>query len=194
MDPVNATLLAWLPVTFRYRDALEQMSERQLRKLVSGGQVTRLSRGLYRQSGWLGDDDLVEIAVRSAKATICLRSALARHGLTDEISAEFDIAIPRGTWVPRTAVPVRWRGFDPGTFTIGRQTVDVGAGRQIGIYCAERSIVDEFRLRHLEGADLANEALKQWLCHGGQPSELLRTARVFPRVLTTVRETLQILL
>ena len=54
--------------------------------------------------------------------------------------------------------------------------------------------LDAFRLRHLEGADLANEALKRWLRRGGQPSELLALARSFPRALTALRDTLEILL
>jgi hypothetical protein len=183
-----------LPDIFTFAEAMEQLSERQLRRLVTGGQISTLGRGLYRKTGWLGDDDLIEIAIRSPKATICLRSALAKHELADDIPAEYDIAIPRGAWAPRTKTPVRWRHFDPETFAIGRQSLDIGAGRQIGLYRAERSIVDAFRLRHLEGPELANEALKRWLRHGGQPSELLRIAKAFPGALTTVRQTLEILL
>jgi predicted transcriptional regulator of viral defense system len=194
MTSTSDELLAELPDTFRYSEALERISERQLRRLLSEGHITVLSRGLYRKSDWLGDDDLIEIASKSAQATICLRSALARHELIDDIPAEFDIAIPRGSWAPETSAPVRWRSFDPDTFTIGRELLDIGGGRQIGIYSAERSIIDAFRLRHLDGPDLANEALKRWLRGGGQPSELLRMAKSFPRALTPLRQTMEILL
>jgi predicted transcriptional regulator of viral defense system len=194
MAPTSADLLAELPDTFRYSEALERINERQLRRLLSEGQITALSRGLYRKSDWLGDDDLIEIASRSPMATICLRSALARHDLIDDIPAEIDIAIPRGSWTPETTAPVKWRRFDSRTFTIGRELLGIEGGRRIGIYTAERSIVDAFRLRHLEGADLANEALKRWLRGGGQPSELLRLAKSFPRALTPLRQTMEILL
>jgi predicted transcriptional regulator of viral defense system len=194
MAPTAADLLAHLPDTFRYSEAREWITERQFRRLVAEGKITALARGLYRKSDWLGDEDLIEIAIKAAQATICLRSALARHELIDDIPAEFDIAIPRGSWMPDTSVPVRWRSFDPDTFTIGRETLNVGGGRQIGIYSAERSIIDAFRLRHLDGADLANEALKRWLRGGGQPSELLRMAKSFPRTLTSLRQTMEILL
>ncbi|WP_020392292.1 type IV toxin-antitoxin system AbiEi family antitoxin domain-containing protein [Kribbella catacumbae] len=194
MAPTSDELLAELPDTFRYSEALERISERQLRRLLSEGQITALARGLYRKSDWLGDDDLVEIASRSAQATICMRSALARHELIDDIPAEFDIAIPRGAWAPETSAPVRWRSFDPDTFEIGRELLDIGGDRQIGIYSAERSIIDAFRMRHLDGADLANEALKQWLRGGGQPSELLRMAKSFPGTITPLRKTMEILL
>jgi predicted transcriptional regulator of viral defense system len=193
--PTNDELLLdELPETFHYTEAIKRISERQLRNLIAHGQVTALSRGLYRKNDWLGDDDLIEIASRSPRATLCLRSALARHDLIDDIPAEIDIAIPRGAWTPETIAPVRWRSFDPATFTIGRNSLDIGAGRTIGIYSAERSIIDAFRLRHLDGPDLANEALKRWLRGGGQPAELLRLAKTFPRTLTPLRQTLEILL
>jgi predicted transcriptional regulator of viral defense system len=187
-------LLARLPDTFRYSEALEHISERQLRRLVKDGKVIALSRGLYRKSDWLGDDDLIEIAAKAPQATLCLRSALARHDLIDDIPAEIDVAIPRGSWTPETIPPVRWRHFDPDTFEIGRGRLDIGGDRGIGIYSAERSIIDAFRMRHIEGSDMAIEALKRWLRRGGQPSELLGMARSFPRTLTAIREALEILL
>jgi predicted transcriptional regulator of viral defense system len=187
-------VLAGLPDTFRHAEALERISDRQLRRLLADGQITALSRGLYRKSDWLGDDDLIEIAAKSPNATICLRSALARHELIDDIPSAIDIALPRGSWTPETTAPVRWRHFDRDTFDLGRESLDIGGDRSIGIYSAERSIIDAFRLRHLEGADLANEALKRWLRRGGQPSDLLGMARSFPRVLTGLRKTMQILL
>jgi predicted transcriptional regulator of viral defense system len=187
-------LLARLPDTFRYSEALEHISERQLRRLVKDGKVIALSRGLYRKSDWLGDEDLIEIAAKAPHATLCLRSALARHDLIDDIPAEIDIAIPRGSWTPEVIPPVRWRHFDADTFEIGRGRLDISEVRGIGIYSAERSIIDAFRMRHLEGGDLAIEALKRWLRRGGQPSELLGMARSFPRALTAIRGTLEILL
>ncbi len=187
-------VLAGLPDTFRHAEALERISDRQLRRLLADGQITALSRGLYRKSDWLGDDDLIEIAAKSPNATMCLRSALARHELIDDIPSAIDIALPRGSWTPETTAPVRWRHFDRDTFDLGRESLDIGGDRSIGIYSAERSIIDAFRLRHLEGADLANEALKRWLRRGGQPSDLLGMARSFPRVLTGLRKTMEILL
>ncbi len=194
MPATTDELLAALPDTFRYTDALKSVSERQLRRLISEGRITALARGLYSKSEDLGDEDLIEIAAKSPRATLCMRSALARHRLIDDIPAEIDIAIPRGSWTPRITAPVRWRHFDLDTFEVGRDQLDIGAGRTIGIYSAERSIVDAFRLRHIDGADLANEALKRWLRGGGQPSRLLRVAQQFPRTLTALRETMAILL
>lgn len=194
MAPTSDELLACLPETFRYSEALDRISERQFRRLKDDGSIIALSRGLYRKSDWLGDEDLIEIAAKAPQATLCLRAALARHNLIDDIPAEIDIAIPRGSWTPETTAPVRWRHFDPATFELGRENLDLDSGRSIGLYSPERSIIDAFRMRHLEGGDLANEALKRWLRQGGQPSELLALARSFPRTQTALRETLEILL
>ena len=187
-------LLAALPATFRYSDALERISERQLRNLIAHGEIEVISRGLYRKADAIGDDDLLEIAAKSQAATLCLRSALARHNLIDDIPAEYDIAIPRGSWAPHTNAPVRWRHFDQGTFDVGRDQLALEEDHSIGIYSAERSIIDAFRFRHLDGADLANDALKRWLRQGGQPSELLKLSRSFPRSANAIRKTLEILL
>jgi len=194
MAPTSDELLASLPGTFRSSEALDHVSERQFRRLKDEGSIIVLSRGLYRKSDWLGDEDLIEIAAKAPQATLCLRSALARHELIDDIPVEIDIAIPRGSWTPETAAPARWRHFDPDTFAIGRGRLDTDGGRSIGLYSAERSIIDAFRMRQLEGPDLANEALKRWLRRGGQPSELLALARSFPRARTALRKTLEILL
>lgn len=52
----------------------------------------------------------------------------------------------------------------------------------LGIYGAERCIVDAFRLRHLEGEELAIEALRRWLRRpGSSPARLLDLARSLPR-------------
>ncbi|CAM3251816.1 hypothetical protein NODU109028_06990 [Nocardioides dubius] len=187
-------LLAMLPDTFRYTEARERLNERQFRSLIESGQINAISRGLYRKADSIGDDDLLEIAVKAPMATICLRSALSRHGLIDDIPAEYDIAIPRGSWMPEANAPVRWRQFDKATFKLGRDQLALDDDHSIGIYSAERSVIDAFRLRHLDGADLANDALKQWLRQGGQPSELLRLSSSFPRAASAIRRALEILL
>lgn len=190
----ESDLFSTLPDTFRFGEALERINERQFRRLLSEGRITRLARGVYRKTSWIGDDDLVAIAAKSARATIALRSALARHDLIDEIPSALDIAVPRGAWTPALAVPVNWHHFDRATFVVGREDLTIGNQCSIGIYSAERSIIDAFRLRHLEGEDMGNEALKQWLRKGGQPSALIELAKSFPKARSALQTTLSILL
>lgn len=93
-----------------------------------------------------------------------------------------DLALPRGSWPPVTWFAVRWHHFDPATIDIGRQTLEIDNGGRIGPHSAQRSIIDAFRMRHLEGVDMASEAVKRWL-RRGQPSELLPAAKAFRQVL-----------
>jgi hypothetical protein len=120
---------------------------------------------------------------------------LARHGLRDEIPGAIDVALPRTRRHPAVSAPVRWHRFDPVTFAIGREELLVDELR-LGMYSAERSICDAFRVRHIEGPEQAVDALKRWLRRpGSQPAALLRIAqRLGPRAETPIRETLQVLL
>ena len=128
-------------------------------------------------------------------ATICLTSALARHDLTDTIPARIDIALPRGHRRPTTAAPVTWHGFTAEKFTIGRGTLPLSGRATIGLYGAERSIIDAFRLRHYEGPDVAHEALRRWLRRReASPAALIRMAEHFRKALPALRAALEILL
>ena len=132
--------------------------------------------------------------MRAPRATLCLTSALARHDLTDAIPSKIDIALPRRTRRPPTSAPVRWHAFDPDTFDIGRDILPLTGTYRIGLYGPERSIIDAYRLRHNEGADLAHEALKRWLRRRGwSPATLLRMARDFPKALPALSTALEIL-
>jgi predicted transcriptional regulator of viral defense system len=192
--PLPTDLLAQLPDAFRRSEALTRISERQLRRLVAEGHVLVVARDVYRKADWAGDDDLLEIASKARRGALCLRTALARHELIDDIPAEIDVALPRGSWLPHTTTPVRWHHFDPRTFTVGIEQTTIGDGVSISIYTADRSIVDAFRLRHLYGPDLAHTALKRRLRQGGQPAALLHLAQSFPRTLPVLQQTLEILL
>lgn len=195
VQPLNARALEGLPATFTYSDARAVMNERRLRDLLAHGLITRLHRGLYRKADAAGDEDLIEIAARRPTATLCLRSALARHDLIDDIPPEIDIALPRGT-SPTSApdLPIAWHSFDRRTFDIGRELLHLDEQTAIGLYSAQRSIIDAYRLRHQEGPEMANEALRRWLRRGGQPAHLLRISREFPKATPALRNALEILL
>jgi hypothetical protein len=120
---------------------------------------------------------------------------LARHGLTDEIPATIDVALPRGQHRPATSAPVTWHLFDPITFDIGRGELPLDERTSVGLYSPERTIIDAARMRHREGVELAYTGLKRWLRReGSSPSELLTMARQFPQAERTLREALEILL
>ena len=195
---VDDAALRNLPTMFTYTQARRDgLSDRHLRRWCDRGMVERVSRGLYRRAGTdtLADLDLEEIARRASGSTICLTSALARHGLTDEIPATIDIALPRGKHRPVTSALVTWHLFDPATFDIGRSDMWVGGHTTIGLYVPQRCIIDAIRLRHREGPDLATVALRRWLTlRGASPGELLEMAVQFPQAQRMLRQMLEILL
>ena len=184
-----------LPAAFTPSDAARAgVSRRGLKHLLASGFAEQVARGLYRRAdSEPADYDLIEVAVKARRPTLCLMSALARHELTDIIPAAHDVAVPRGDWRPVVSAPVRWHKFDVATFEIGRDAVWLDETHCLGLYSAARSIVDAFRLRHEVGADVANEALRRWLRRGGKPADLLRMINDFPAARSALLGALQIL-
>ncbi len=79
------------------------VSDRRLYRLRDSGEIVALGGGVYR---WAdaphADDDLVEIAERVPLATLCLETALAKHGLIDAIPVAIEIATPPVAAGPRS--------------------------------------------------------------------------------------------
>ncbi len=186
-----------LPTSFTYAAARAAgLSDRRLARLVRVGTIERFGRGVYRMADAPPVDlDLVEIALRAPDATLCLTSALSHHDLTDSVPTAIDVALPRSRRPPRVAPPVRWHRFHEETFTLGRGPLEIDDGVFLGVYGAERSIVDAFRLRHQEGEEVAIEALRRWLRRpGAVPSRLLELARSLPKGEPALLRALQVLL
>jgi hypothetical protein len=185
-----------LPTTFTPTEAERRgVSRRRLERLQTTGKVERIGHGLYRRTdGEPVDHDLVEIAAKAHRPTLCLLSALARHELTDVIPAAHDIAVPRGVWQPVVSAQVHWHKFDPTTFDIGRAEMHLDDTYALGLYDAPRSIVDAYRLRRDVGPDVANEALRRWLRRGGKPTDLMRLTRSFPAARPALLHAMQVLL
>lgn len=158
--------------------------------------IETLSRGVYRRADREAADlELLEIAQRAPEATLCLTTALARHGLSDEIPQALDVALPRGTRTPATGAPAQGHHFDRATFEMGRELLPLEGDATIGLYSAERSILDAFRTRGHGGSELAYESLKRWLRRrGSNPAELLKLAGHFPRTLPALPQALEVLL
>ena len=99
--------------------------------------------------------------------------------------------VPDGTRAPALDAPISWHRFDPATFDLGRDILDLGAGQSIGLYSPERCIADAFRLAGSEGPELGNEALRR---RGSSPAQLLKLAAQLPRAESSLRRSLHILL
>lgn len=196
-DPQTTPDRAGLPSVFSYSKARAAgVSSDRLHSYCVRGLVEQIGRGLYR---WAdapeADSNLLEIAHRAPRGTLCLVTALARHGLTDTIPAQIDVAIPRGNRIPVLQSPVHFHVFASRTFDLGREELDIGAKASVGLYTAERSLVDVIRLRHREGSDIAWDALRRWLRRrGSKPATLIKMAEHFHGAERAVRQALEVVL
>ncbi len=173
------------------------LSKDQVYSLLDREEIERVGRGVYVRPGAIPPAFTALAAATALRddATLCLTSALVYHDLSDAIPFASEIALPRGAHQPAGLANVSWHSFDPKTFQIGREQIDVGGGANVAMYSAERTIVDCFRLMHQEGSDVAHEALRRWLRQrGNTPARLLNVARSFPKALPRIRQALEVLL
>lgn len=151
---------------------VEGVAATTLARMERNGEILRLSRGLYQlvDAEFDTHHDLAEAAKRVPKGVICLVSALAFHGLTDQI--------PRRVWMAIGA-----RDWAPGDHGPKLQLVRIGSAQsdvdielhtienvQVRIFNEPRTIVDCFRFQKRVGLSVAIEALR----------EALRLRRVTP--------------
>lgn len=167
-----------------------------LRHLRDKGYIDQLSRGVYRLASLPApaDPDLIVVATRVPQGVLCLISALAFHGLTDEIPHEVHIALPRGAEQPRLEHPplhvVRLR---PEPFLAGIE-VHRQDGVDLRVYSPAKTVADCFRFRGQVGLETAMKALRNLRKRRGfDPEELLRFARI-DRVERIVRPYLEAVL
>lgn len=188
-----------LPDLLRYHDfGTLGLSRHRFDRLLKAGEYERIAPGLFLRADSIDDTTAAWMAIAAKKpdATLCLLSALALHDLTDEIPRSSDIAIPRGTHpMMVNYTPISWHRFAVDSFTIGRTEHALPGGLSIGLYSAERTIIDLFRLRYEWGSDLAIGALKRWLrARGNSPSIVLAMAGDFPDARPALQGVLEILL
>jgi predicted transcriptional regulator of viral defense system len=150
------------------------------RRVERAGEVIRLARGLYQ----LPDADLdphqsLAEAVRLVpRGVICLASALAFHGLTDQMPPKVWIAIGRKDWRPRiTYPPLRVARFSDEQLRRGVERKKI-AGTAVPVFGVAKTVADLFRYRRTVGELLALEGLRQALRQRkATPAQLAREAQ-----------------
>jgi predicted transcriptional regulator of viral defense system len=149
-------------------------------RMERAGEVVRLARGLYQ----LPDADLdphqslAEAARLVPKGVICLASALAFHGLTDQMPPKVWIAIGRKDWRPRiTYPPLRVARFSDEQLRRGVERKRI-AGTTVPVFGVAKTVADLFRYRRTVGEVLALEGLRQALRQRkATPAQLAREAQ-----------------
>jgi predicted transcriptional regulator of viral defense system len=150
-----------------------------LSRMERAGEVIRLSRGVYQ----LPDADLdpnhsvAQAAKRMPKGVVCLVSALAFHGLTDQLPPRVWMAIGPNDWAPRrNAAGLRIVRF---TDRLRSESVETHAieGVPVNVFGVAKTVADCFRHRAKVGLSVAIEGLREALRQRkATPAELYRQA------------------
>jgi predicted transcriptional regulator of viral defense system len=152
-----------------------------LSRLVAGGELERIARGLYR----LPQHDVTEhygLAIASAAVphgVVCLLSALQYHGIGTQLPSVVWMAIDRRARRPALRYPplriVRYTGA---ALTGGVKSHQV-EGREVRVYSVAKTIADCFKYRNKIGLDVALEALREaWRARRFEMDELDRYAAI----------------
>lgn len=166
-----------------------------LSRMEKDGDVVRLARGLYQRHD--ADIDvhhtLAEAAKRFPKGVICLVSALAFHGLTDQLPAKVWMAIGRSDWTPRPSdMPVRTLRFSEDLLadSVGTHVIE---GVPVKVFGVAKTVADCFRHRGRIGLSVALEGLQEALRQRkATPAEIARAAET-GGVATVIRPYLEAL-
>src|SRR5690606_4199889 len=150
-----------------------------LSRMERVGEVIRLSRGVYQLSDADLDPNhsLAEASKRVPKGIVCLVSALAFHGLTDQLPPKVWMAIGSKDWAPqRSGACCRIGRFTVSLLREGIET-HVIEGVSVKVFGAARTVADCFRHRGKVGLSVAIEGLQEALRQGkATPAEVVRQA------------------
>ncbi len=149
-------------------------------RMERAGDVVRLARGLYQLADATLDpqQSLAEAARLVPRGVICLVSALALHGLTDQMPPKVWLAIGRKDWRPRvTYPPLRIARFPDDELRRGVERKKV-AGTIVPVFGVAKTVADLFRYRRTVGELIAVEGLRQALRQRkATPAQIAREAR-----------------
>lgn len=149
-------------------------------RMEQAGEVVRLARGLYQLPDAALDpqQSLAEAARLVPRGVICLASALAFHGLTDQMPPKVWIAIGRKDWRPRISYPpIRVARFSDELLRRGVEQKRI-AGTPVPVFGVAKTLADLFRYRRTVGDALAIEGLRQALRQRkATPAQITREAQ-----------------
>jgi predicted transcriptional regulator of viral defense system len=171
------------------------ISRTALARLVEGGVVERVARGLYVPTAAKVTEhhSLVESAKRVPKGIVCLLSALQFHGLTTQSPHEVWLAIdvkarkPASEWPPRRIVRFSGRAL---TFGVESHVIE---GVDVRVTSKEKTVADCFKYRNKIGLDVALEALREYLRGKRRSIDALMRAAEACRVANVLRPYLEAL-
>lgn len=148
-------------------------------RMERDGEVLRLARGLYQlpDAPLDASHSLAEAAKRVPKGVVCLVSALALHGLTDQLPRQVWLAIGQKDWPPKPGgTPIRIVRFTESLLNDSVET-HVIEGVPVKVFGIIKTIADCFRYRNKIGLSVAIEGLQEALRQRkATPGEIARQA------------------
>lgn len=158
-------------------------------RMERNGEITRLARGIYqlRDAPIDLNHSLAEATKRLPKGVVCLVSALAFHGLTDQLPRRIWMAIGERDWAPRSqGVSIRVVRFTSTLLSEGVET-HIIESVPVRVFGISKTIADCFRHRNKVGLSVAIEGLQEALRQRkATPAEICKWA-ASGRVSTVIR-------
>ncbi|MDD3705220.1 MAG: type IV toxin-antitoxin system AbiEi family antitoxin domain-containing protein [Clostridiaceae bacterium] len=167
-----------------------------LNKLLEGGRIEKIKRGLYRWVGMneTGYQGMVDVSKAIQGGVICLISALSFYNMTTVKPMEVSIAIDRKRKVVKPHYPpTKIYYFKKDIFEAGIQKEKVGSV-QILIYNKEKTLCDCIRYRNQIGMDIVKEALLEYLKNSNRNLELLMEYAEICKVKTILKNYLEVMI
>ena len=134
-------------------------------RMERDGEVIRLARGLYQlpDAPLETGHSLAEAAKRLPKGIVCLVSALAFHGLTDQLPKKVWLAIGKKDWAPRSdGMPIRVVRFTESLLAESVETHMIESV-PVKVFGVAKTVADCFRHRNKIGLSVAIEGLQEAL-------------------------------
>lgn len=133
-----------------------------IQRALRHGDLVRIGRGLYQspQAEIDGNLTYAEVAKRIPKGIIAMVSALAFHGLTDQMPRKTWVAIAPGDWSPVPGYPpVRIVRFAPKYLSLGVEHHAI-SGIDVPVFSVTKTLADLFRNSRLVDRSIAVEGLR----------------------------------
>ena len=149
------------PIVRAYELRQAGISPPTISRAVAAGSLVRIARGLYQRADaeMSIDQSLAEASKLVPKGVIALTSALAFHGLTDQMPRKVWVAISPRDWAPVTTYPpIRVTEFPDKYMTQGVEKHRI-SGIDVPIFSVAKTLADVFRSRAVDRS-IAIEGLR----------------------------------
>jgi predicted transcriptional regulator of viral defense system len=155
-------LLDTKPIMRAYQLRSSGIDPKTISRAVRNGELVRLSHGLYQRAG--SDVDLAQALAEAAKTVpkgiIAMVSALAFHGLTDQMPRKIWVAISTKDWAPTSSYPpLRIVEFRDRYLQLGVEHHSI-SGVDVPIFSVSKTLADMFRNSRLVDRSVAVEGLR----------------------------------